>query len=179
MHTLDACGLTYDDLDACVWARARVHMCKHTRTHTCMRTLYARTRMHAHMHTRTRTKHEAARSYLANTYTRACTPLCMRPQVLEGASVTRVYWAVVASDSLPQGREGRMRAPILVEGRRLAALTYYRVRRASRGLAWVELMPQTGACVRACVYACFAHWVLRVLVCWRLMTGRVVGAGRA
>eukprot|EP00967_Tisochrysis_lutea_P032666 scaffold38643_cov20-Tisochrysis_lutea.AAC.1 len=41
-------------------------------------------------------------------------------------SVKRVYWAIVASDSLPRGREGRMRSPVLAEGRQLAALTYYR-----------------------------------------------------
>ncbi|KAF5837417.1 hypothetical protein DUNSADRAFT_4397 [Dunaliella salina] len=65
-------------------------------------------------------------------------------EVPEGMSVKRVYWAIVASDSLPRGREGRMHAPVLAEGRQLAALTYYRVRHVSEGLAWVELTPQTG-----------------------------------
>lgn len=55
-----------------------------------------------------------------------------------------VYVHVSVCAGLVKGREGRLRTPVVVEGRRLPALTYFRVRQSSEGLAWVELSPQTG-----------------------------------
>ena len=75
-----------------------------------------------------------------------------------------------------------MRAPVIVEeGHRQAALTYYRVKQASEGLAWLELTPQTGEClfgVCVCLYVCACVCVVMcVCLCVYVCVESVCGHG--
>ncbi|GFH27901.1 uncharacterized protein HaLaN_26292 [Haematococcus lacustris] len=61
-----------------------------------------------------------------------------------GLHIRRVYHALLARQ-LPRRQEGSIRMPLLVAGRKVEALTHYRVMQSSpQGISWVELEPVTG-----------------------------------
>ncbi|GFH30932.1 uncharacterized protein HaLaN_29870, partial [Haematococcus lacustris] len=60
-----------------------------------------------------------------------------------GLHIRRVYHALLARQ-LPRRQEGSIRMPLLVAGRKVEALTHYRVMQSSpQGISWVELEPVT------------------------------------
>ncbi len=76
---------------------------------------------------------------------RAPAPLLPPPAQAPSAGVRRVYSALLAG-YIPDRKEGRIRFPVVVQGRFRQAVTDYRIRHTSpMGLTWVELEPITGA----------------------------------
>ncbi|MEW5301994.1 MAG: hypothetical protein WDW36_004812 [Sanguina aurantia] len=65
------------------------------------------------------------------------------PQVPPSMHVKRVYWAFVAGHLQPR-LTGRIRYPILVDGKYHPAVTQFRVKHTCEGVSWLELVPETG-----------------------------------